>query len=210
MLKAPLRFFFRTQHAGNECQESFVLDAFAQASQNDPMRNGVEAFYQVAFDSPCSSCLIGLSHVSKCMDGASFWSKAKRTLAKAGFVECLQPPARRPLDDPVTNGRDAERPTILTRWALRNVDPTDRFRAIAIRRQFTSQLGEQFEVDVLPRLAVNAGGTTSRVCTNTVCRNGQEPNVAHQLVEFAEAPRWVLPSQFAEMFKFAYDAVHEV
>src|SRR5260370_2904691 len=132
MLKAPVLDYSRTQHAGNECQESFVLDAFAQASQNDPMRNGVEAFYQVAFDSPCSSCLIGLSHVSKCMDGASFWSKAKRTLAKPGFVKGLHHPRRLRLDDPVTNGRDAERPTILTRWALRNLDPTDTFRAVPI------------------------------------------------------------------------------
>ena len=67
-----------------------IFDAFAQAIEDNTMRNTAETIGDVTFDNPFGSRSIGTENLTNGCDGAVLCSKSMRTFTKDGFIDGFQ------------------------------------------------------------------------------------------------------------------------
>src|SRR5262249_5950668 len=129
------------------------------------MRDGVEAFHQIALYHPRGSGTIGPRDVSKGVYRASSWPKAIRAVTTDRFVEDFQHLRYFRLYNPVAECRDAE-PTALVP-SLWNVNPTHRLRCVLVEFQIVGQVLNKIWVDGAFCFAVHPWCSTANICSHT-------------------------------------------
>lgn len=185
----PVLHDARLQHLSNEIDKSFILDAFAQAIQNNARRDAVDAVHQIAFDHPPCPGSVAPCEVSERLDRASSWPEAVRAITKAWFGESFEHLRNCRLYHPIPNGRDAAR--ALFPVGFGNMHPSHWLWVILAVFEGRGQLCDEGWVNVLLRLPIHAWRPCPHICAYAVPCRDQKGLMSDKLQQVAEAFRWV-------------------